>query len=404
MTDAGRGDAPARVVLVALTTLVLLGSSAAQQPPPAPALETQPEAELAELGPRVPIGSLRTLETVSTLSFEDSATPRHTLTASYAFADRARLHLTVSLRDETARELRFRHGERVFGLTGGAKHSRELSGAARLEVLRDFELRRALFLWPEGLTWSRAEGRATARLPAGMGQLLVELDDYGRPGSIELAAVEGVASVGFARIVWQKVQERWVPKQLDGLRGGRLVWRERVEDVVFNKVLLDSFFAPPDRRAAAGERDRELYRARDEELQAVHVRRTALAPGLDWPAALARCAEVEQALAAELAPAKLELDPTRTLELDAQLRPAALLSRLRTLPARPPAGFVAVPARSARVMFVRDVAEATASRWEELRAGLPPGARPATPYLRLPRDGARVLLVVPVAPAEPPGG
>jgi hypothetical protein len=360
-----------------------------------------PRPELPALPPRAPVAGIAALQTTSSVQFTSAPDVRHTLTTAYAFPARARMHLVRSGDAENAREIRYERGNQVFTLAAGESASRELTGGERLTVRRDFAVRRAAYLWPDGVVWERSAGRATATLADGLGALTARLDaQTGRPLAIELADAQGAVVVALQALTWVEDKGRAWPSSCEGWRAGKLEWRETIDERAVNPTLLDAFFAPPDLRDVSAERERVLGVVRSEELPAFASRRTELPAGATWEQALARIAELEQTCTRELALLGLTLDSNRTVEVSDALAPVAVHLRLTKAPATLPAGFATVPARSGRLMFVEGLAAATVARLGELRRAVPAGANTQTPYLRIARQGDRVLLVLPLAPAN----
>lgn len=372
--------------------------------PPAPeagAPARAPKPELPALPPRAPIAGIAAIQTISTLRFASAPDVPHTLTTAYAFPARARMHLVRTGEPENARELRYLRGEQVFSLPAGENVSRELTGDERLAVLRDFELRRAAYLWPDGVAWQRSGERATAVLADGAGTLAASLDARsGRPLAIELSDERGAPLAALRALTWVEDKGRAWPASCEGWRAGELAWRETIDTRSVNPTLVDGFFAPPDRRDTSAERERVFGVVRSEELPAFASRRVELPPGSSWEQALARIRELEAGCSRELAALGLALDPNRTVELSDALAPAAVHLRLAKAPATLPAGFATVPARAGRLMFVEGLAAVTAGRLDELRRAVPAGAKAQTPYLRIASQGDKVLIVLPLAPAN----
>lgn len=382
------------------------GLAAQAQTPPAPTPQSGPASrpakpELPPLPPRVPVAGVAAIQTTSTLRFTSAPDVRHTLTTTYVFPARARMHLVRSGEAEAARELRYLRGTQVFSLAASESVSRELTGDERLAVLRDFELRRAAYLWPDGIAWQRSRERATATLADGIGTLTARLDaETGRPLAIELGDEHGVPLVALKALTWLEEKGRAWPASCEGWRADKLEWRETIDTRAVNPTLVDGFFAPPDLRDNSAERERVFGVVRSEALPAFVSRRVELAPGSTWDQALARIRELESACARELAALGLALDQNRTVEVTDTLAPAAVHLRLAKAPETPPAGFTTVPARTGRLMFVEGLASATAARLDELRRALPAGAEAQAPYVRIASQGDKVLLVLPLAPAR----
>jgi hypothetical protein len=381
------------------------GAAAAETPeqptPQTPEQRAGDGAELPKLPPRAPVGGVRLLETTSTLIFAGRESVPHTLTATFAFPERARLHLGT--RDAqsgatTLRELRYQYGPAVFALQARKERSSALAGAERVDVLRDLELRRALFLWPDSAAW-KGEGQLRTAPAGELGTLRARLAaGRAEPDEVELVLADGTVAVALRRVSWTKEHGRVWPQAFDGWREGALAWHEEVESRETTRTYVDSFFLPPDRRAPGNETDRMLGRVQEQSLPSFVARRVELTRGLDWSAARAEIARLQKEWAERLKPAGLELDPNGTVEVGEALEPVALWVRLAKEPATRPEAFAVVPARSGRVMFLEAIETAPAERLAELRRALPATARTAAPYVRIPAARGPVLLVLPVVP------
>lgn len=404
----------AALAVSVLAAALAVATSRAQTPPrpeaPKPADGAKPatapgdrRASLPELPPRVAVAGTKLLETTSTLTFVDAPGVAHTLVATFAFPGRARLHLARKDAPTAMRELRYRYGPTAFALGAKDAASRELAGEERLEVLRDVELRRATFLYPDGDAWQGAGASRTATLGE-LGSLRATIAaDGDRPSDVELLDAQGKVRIALRRIAWTSEPGRKWPASLEGWRGETLAWTEKVDARDTAKSFVDSYFLPPDLRDPANEVDRMLGHVRAEELPRFVARRVELAKGLDWEKARAELERLQKEWTERLKPDGLSLDPNWTVELGADLAPCAMLVRLAKEPADPsklPDGFVATPARSGRVVFLARLGDVAQDRITELREALPKDARAQSAYVRIPARPGPVLLVLPIEPGR----
>jgi hypothetical protein len=308
------------------------------------------------------------------------------------------LHLSRKDAPEALRELRYRYGPNAYALGTKDAKAHELAGLERLEVLRDVELRRAVFLWPDGDAWQGAGEVRTAPLGE-LGSLRARLTAGSeRPSDVELLDADGTTLLAFRHIAWTSERGRQWPASFEGWRGDARAWTEQVDVRDASKSFVDSFFLPPELRDPANEVDRMLGRVRSEELPHFVARRIELAKGLSWETARAEIERLQKEWTERLRPLGLALDPNWTVETDDALVPRAFLARLAKEPAELPEGFTATPARSGRVMFLANAGGLSPERLGELRDALPKDARAQSPYVRIPARPGPVLLVLPIAP------
>lgn len=371
----------------------------AQEPKPAPDAK-QPDVPRPKLPPRVAVGGVRLLETTSTVVFAGREKEPHELVATFAFPERARLALSAPVAEGVAaRELRYRFGPNVYGASN-ERASTVLAGAARLEVLRDLELRAALFLWPDGVEW-KGDGLVREAARGELGTLRATLPARGAPPT-ELALVDaqGACLVAFRAVTWVEEKGRRFPATLEAWRGDALGYRETVQERDTTRTYVDSYFLPGDRREGPVEFDRVFGRVRDTELPRFAARRVELAGGLTWSAVRPELERITREWAAILAPKGLAVEPNWTVELGAAGEPKAVLVRLAKPPEVLPEGFAWSTAGPARVVALEGVEGLAGIDLSKLRESLPPTARLGAPYVRVPAQPGGVLVVQPWAKGE----
>jgi hypothetical protein len=299
--------------------------------------------------------------------------------------------------------------------------------AARDDLVRRMELRRALLLWPDGFAWEPTVGTAVEPAAAGpttgtelrhaplgpLGRLEAELGDDGRPLRMRSRDAAGRLRETYTELAWSPPSSpagraaggRAVPAALALEVEGVTVWRETFTEVATRAEFLDLQFVPPDRPAFRPElptRRRVGLPRLEQQLPARTVRRAPLQGGPELPAALEQAAELWRAAHAH-PPAGHALAAEVELELSPAGAPqAVLLALVEGDPAaEPPAGWTRAPAHAVRAAYLDTLPpepRATlAAMLEELETGLPAGREAGAPRLGFdPRatPGARRLRVV----------
>ncbi|WP_145168341.1 hypothetical protein [Planctomycetes bacterium Pla133] len=339
------------------------------------------------------------MSVVSDLTFDSAPQWPHRLTATWMFPDRARFELALVGGRPADRSNEFHLGPRLFAQADANSESVELEGESRASTLGMFELRRALFLWPQGFDWV-AEGalrRCDLFLePAGdpIGSLVATLDDDGWPRSMSVRSADGSVNATLTVGAWASTDGREHPTELRLEMAGQAVWTERVAEVALNVNFRDDYFLPVDRIAGDGVGGE----VRVGEITALVVRAIPLArERREWSAALEDEARLRGEVAAELAGSGRILRPTRLMQVDGQGRPTAVLLALEEFPAGPlPTGWEARPAgRAARLWFER-LDRIGAPDVARLAAQVPAGGDPPPPYVRIGAEGGPSTLVQPL--------
>ena len=139
------------MALLCALGLLLLAQAGGESAPSAP--------------PKAPVAGMTGLSIVSelTLAQDDEATRR--LSATYVFPARARLQIVPLEGPANQRDTIYRFGDRHWALSPGRTRSRDLDDKEFLFAPLHIELRRALWLWPDGFEWKESEsnGKRLAR-------------------------------------------------------------------------------------------------------------------------------------------------------------------------------------------------------------------------------------------------
>jgi hypothetical protein len=251
---------------------------------------------------------------------------RQQLEVTFAFPDRARVQVKPTQGPEGQRSLTYRYGQGLWSVSPSKTASSPLTPAQRIPKLRELALRRALFLWPHGFTWT---GQGPTRL-AQLGDLggdrrfvLRAVLPAGKqlPSRIEVLGPGGAILERLRDVTWARENgaSRPRPAEFTFERNGRPVWHETVERATSGRFS-DSFFEPLDLREIPQGKPRP--RVRTLELSGWMYRRVGLEGRLSMPEALAEGDRIlGAARALEAAPT---IDPSLHLELDPQARPIAV--------------------------------------------------------------------------------
>ncbi|MBL8861406.1 MAG: hypothetical protein JNK02_05280 [Planctomycetes bacterium] len=385
----------------ALSASAILASIAAQAVPPGqtpPAGQASPvparpgPTPLEPPPPRAPIAGLRGFESRSRLVYAAQPGRAHELRAAYVFPDRVRWWISAREGATEERRLRYQYGPHVLAVEPSQSASIEYRAEDRDALLAAFELRRALFLYPDGCAWSGSGSVRTATLASGDVLTAKLAGEPARPIEIEYAPRRGETRDSCRAITWAVTGGRAWPATFELWNGATLAWREAVESVDVETRILDSFFIPPDRRGAAGA---PVEGVRDLDIPPTCLRRVPLEPGTSWDAARAARAKLAEDWPATGAPA---LEEFLTFELREDGLPAAIHLRLARVPERAPEGFVILPERLGAATSVRGLSAVTPAVLERVRHRLPAGGEPGPAYARF--DGRRpdpdVVVVVPI--------
>ena len=394
--SASRGSPRARGAAWLLVALV--ACACGERPRGAP-----PAPEPEPLAPPVPVAGMPGLQVRSQVTFFAAPEVPHELVCTYVFPDRARWWLGVGSGANVRRVLHSRHGERCFFTPEASAQSVERHGREREEQLRQMELRRALFLWPDGFTWAGQESVRRSDLGA-IGILQARLDREGR--LVELVSLdrEGQPVDTYGGLRWMEQGGRTYPAAAELSHGGQPIWKEEVRSIETDVHLFDDFFLPPDRR--------ETHRAGSQRLEGVEPadaptaveRRLPLElPGdAPWSAVMAAAESLRAAQAQRLEPTGYRILATPIFELGDDGGPRAVILRLARAMASPPEGWsvrLAGPALTRRVAGPGELATAVAA----LRGSLPASARAAAPWVEAPAPGSGdgpLLVVQPILPGD----
>jgi hypothetical protein len=374
------------------------------------AQDTAPDRGLVEPPPRAAIAGLAGLATTSEVETPDAQgrSIQAELSVWFVFPERARLQRTPRPSRPGQRELTFRYGPQTWRVEPGHSDSRRLAGEEALAAELELELRRALWLWPDGFAWNTQSAFPFAPVTAPAAKqdepcfLTARLGADGRPAEMGVARgspdADARAGAHLRGITWREIEGRLFPATFEVHRGAELAWRERVTATYLAPGALDHFFLPPDLKRGAlplGDSAPRTIR-----LPERAERRVALSGGEDWAAALAAAQSLADLERERLAGSGLELAPGVLIELDRDARPRALRVELSTLPDALPPDWIRAPQQAAWDQRLARVGPIAADQLARLRAFLGPSERPDWAFVRVAPDGRGALRAVLVQPFE----
>jgi len=397
----------------ALAVVVGLSLAGLQDPPAVPPKkaprEQVPAAASAALKPppsRTALAGLRGFESRSRIEYLAQPGRPHELRTVYVFPARVRWWISAGEGPNEERRMRYQSGEHVLAVEPRQAASIEYHSEDRDALLAVFELRRALFLWPDDRTWDGQGDERTAPAAVG-GRIHAKLaGEPLRPVDLTLFGVDGKPRDSFRRITWREpapptpaagepvpaTRGRAWPASFETWNASAQIWNETVDAVDVETRYIDSFFVPPDRRGVTGAGPGD---ARDLDIPPTCVRRVPLPAGASWDAARAeRTRLIAQVQAAGGPP----FEEWATVELTRDGKPAAVILRLARVPDVIPPGFVVVPERPGTASSVSGLARVQPALLESLRARLPADSTPGAAYARFDSRKADpdVVVVVPL--------
>lgn len=397
----------ATALLLAVALFGTLPARPARAPQESPSTSPTPEQRLAALPPRAKIAGLAGLQSRSLVTFADPAARRHSLEATFVFPERARWTLAPLDGRPGERHIVYRCGSAFFELAAQASAARLISDRGAEDPqwrasLASVELRRALFLWPDGFEWQGEATRRTVAL-AGGERIEAELGPDGRPIALALQG-DRARRESYRSVTWREQRGRLVPAAFELAIDGELVWREEVTELETAVRVLDTYFLPPELRPgapAAGER-----RVVHVDVPLGHVLRVPLAEGTEWSAVADRW---RAALAPYSRPEQggWRLEGGACVEVGAGGEPRAILLRFKPGLGAAPAGVEPVREHGALAASLSPRPEAPAALEVELaalRSAVPAGAAPGTAFARFSGppalDSGPVQLFLPLVAAK----
>ncbi len=218
-----------------------------------PGLAVIPAAQPVRVGdpslpPRRAVAGIAGFQSSSRIIFEREPDRPHTLAATFLFPQRARLCLSLEQDKRLERVILYRAGARGFSIDQSVATSKEIVGEELKRLFLQTELRRALFLWPDGFAWS-GEGRVRSADLGAQGRFVLQLGPDGRPLSMASFDAAGNRAELLDAIAWKQKGARFFPSHFTLNVGGESIWSEEVLEFETALDYVDSFFLPPDRRA-----------------------------------------------------------------------------------------------------------------------------------------------------------
>jgi len=361
-------------------------------------------AALPELPARAKLDGVGSLIARSRIVFKAAPDRPHILETTYVFPQRARWWLGIEGDDLAGRLLRYRYGDTMFGIAPGQSESNQLLGLGAIELERQVELRKALFMWPHGYEWQEVGVVRVADLGAA-GSLVANLGEGGRPNSMSSLDAEGKPKETLTGIEWKVAprtrkdrEPRTWPHRMRLLAEGGVIWDEEVLAVETGTRFVDAYFVPPDRRRLAPRMEIDGTVPLSVDLPASTERRVALRAGLSLADAITFADERNRAEAADLAAAGFVLARYPVIEFDPAGRPTTLIQRLVGAP-DPPKGWERIPSRPAVSLILPTTREVKARTLGLLRDSAGEGAKLGSAYGRVEPAGStprRVQLLVPL--------
>jgi hypothetical protein len=345
--------------------------------------------------PQRPEGGVAGFSARSRLVYSERPEQPVVLETVYVFPDRARWLRSLEDASPLDRDVEYRFGEHVMRLPQGQNKSEAMEGNDRDDILRRMELRRAVFLWPDGFAWT---GAGDARAAAVRRSARPEAEPIGalraalapgvgerRPTRIEVLRGDGTLQETLHVHGWREpdgAQRRW-PLALTLEMDGRRVWEESLDPVQPRVAFLDAFFQPPDARVKSGTAQVGADRVRSMDLIPITFQRRVLHPETKWDEARTAFDRAWQECSEELRESGFEIERVPTFELDLQGRPVALHLRLTTFQATAPLGWSSIQERPGLALEARDLAQVDGILLEALTGAVPSEARAGIPYARL---------------------
>lgn len=374
---------------IAQATVLLLAGIASQAKP---------------LPPLAPIAGLAGFESTARVVFEQAPDRPHRMVATYIFPERVRWMLVLEGAPNAARAIQYRCGSDCWLLDEGRNASVPLSDQEREEVLALFELRQALFLWPDGHDWQARTEPVEARYAstASGGTLWAVLGADGRPRSMHWSREpQRGATCSLEQVAWKPLNagaagsERWFPSALELFSGGARVWREEVLSVVTAVRYLDTFFFPPDRRPAPPASRGAAGQVRNLDLEPVIAKSVALPAGTSWSAARELAQAAREAAQRELG--GRALDTQLRFEVSRAGDPLSCVLQLASAEGEAPNGWTHVAERSAVAVLLARPGDVDSVQLALLASSAPERARSEAAYVRLDAgpEGRAALLVLP---------
>ena len=352
------------------------------------------------------IGGLRGFTILSTIQFEGQPEQPHHFEANYSFPDRTRWWMSVEAGGETYRRADYRHAGQVYGYAMGSGSSHELEAADKAFIIRSMELRRALFLWPDGFEWQPTEGKreAVAALSqpsdqASLGSLRVELDEAGQPTIMHVLLPTGDEQEALQVTGWKKNYGRNWPSAIQLIAGGNKIWTEVIDQVDPTRRYADIFFLPADRRpgykpTSGDNADSEV---RQIELPIFAARVFELPEGTRWDQTAQLGREIWKRESELLSKTDRHLDPVVRFEIDAAGQPSFAILHLSDS-SSPPQPWKLTEARLGLMLILDNPNQIIRSRINQLLAAIPAGTEPRPAYVRTVGDesSSRVQVVLPL--------
>jgi hypothetical protein len=314
------------------------------------------------------------------------------LETTYVSPARARWQLSPRDAEQGERYLVFRCGAAFFETPDREPRSRLISDAGRGDEnwrisLASVEIRRALFLWPDGFAWSDAHGARLAELESGE-RIEAELGADGRPTCVFVRGARDQRET-YRAITWREDRGRWWPSTMELVVAGQRVWSERVESLETEVRVLDLFFLPPELRAPLGSpAATEVMHA---DVPPAFVLRRPLPEGARWDAVAAHWRAAVESLPAA-SPGAWKLSAGATVELAPSGLPSALLLQFSASSGDPPLGLERVRQQTALALAVTRPASDLGEPLARVRAALPKGVVALAAYARF---GAEPTLAAP---------
>jgi len=377
--------------------------SCARQDPPSAAAKPA-ENYLTHLAVKKPIAGLAGFSSTSTLIFDAEPDQPHELTTTYVFPERVRWYFALRGGEPGQRIIEYRCGDTFFTLDENSGRSDVIAPPpadngdwpAKCWAM---ELRRALFMWPDGFEWT-GEGASRSAPSQCRKTIAVRLGDGGKPSAIYLEGEENKSET-YTNIRWRERNGRAWPASMDLTIEHSKVWSETVDVLETAVHMLDEFFIPPDRRAVLDARGPQLGGVRSSDAPAFVARRFALADKSDWKAAAERARQLTSSELPALIAAGWSVEPGACFEIGDDGTPASCVLRLRPAPLEIPRDWVFQPESTALYVVLADAAAGgVPAAVRALRGAVPKGARPGTPCLRFATTveaGGQVQVILPLA-------
>lgn len=371
-------------------------------------LDEQEPPKPASKKPDTVIAGFRGITIISKIVFQSAPEKPHDFETNYIFPSRARWWLSFDRERSGSRRADYRYGDRVFVLESGTNASVELFELDRSSAIRRMELRRALFLYPDGFDWELDGLTGTAPLGGSgdqesMGSLQVELDSEKRPRLMLVLSPEGQRHEALIVEKWKTLNDRDWPQVIRLEYGEHVIWNETILKIDPGRRYVDSFFIPVDRRSGTNSNEQSTTSSelRQIDLPVFAYRNFDLPQGTDWKTAFELGREIWKRENKAESSVAGRLDPVVRFEIGPRGQPTFAILHLVKAESLP-SEWQLTEARTGLMLVLDSFDQLSRSRIDKMLRSIPVGSRPTPAYVRKIGDekSSRLQLILPLIPVE----